>query len=180
MQNIRGWCAVGLALTLGACTAGSVSEHRSVFYAPHLVQYAARDGSFPVVVRGNPTGLTKDAADAAIAELLRLPSWTTPARFAPVGQAQGGLYYVLVFDPARRIASGSAACANAGAMPLASSGGETAVLGVFCQANEALSAALAVGPAVRGADDPELRSLLARVTGRVFAYTFPARQGSVF
>ena len=56
----------------------------------------------------------------------------------------------------------------------------TAVLGVFCQANEALSAALAGGPAVRDPADPALRALLARVTSRVFAYAFPAREGSGF
>ncbi len=60
MRRLQGWCTAGLALLLGGCAAGAISEHRSVFYAPHLVQYAARDGLFPVVVRGNPTGLAKD------------------------------------------------------------------------------------------------------------------------
>ena len=179
MRRLHGWCAAGLALVLGGCAAGSVSEHRSVFYAPHLVQYAARDGDFPVIIRGNPTGLPKEAADTAIADLLRLPSWSSAARFVPVADA-AGLYFVLVFNPARRAATGSAACGNSGTVAIAARAGETAILGAFCQANEALSAALAVGPAIRGADDPGLRDLLARVTGRVFAYSYPAREGSVF
>ena len=178
-RHVQGWCAVGLALVLGACAGGTVSEHRSVFYAPHLVQYAAQEGTFPVIIRGNPTALPKEAADAAIADLLRLPAWTGPARFVPVSDP-AGLYLVVVFDPARRVASGRAACADAAAVPLASTPTDTAVLGVFCQANEALSAALAVGPAVRDPADPALRGLLARVTSRVFAYAFPARESSRF
>ena len=179
MREPRGWWAVGLTLLLGACGAGRVLETRSVFYGPHLVQYAARDGTMPVVIRGNPLGSTDEAAGAAVARLLRLPAWSAPTRFTPVREASG-LYFMLVFDAARRITTGSAACADAGAMPLATVAGETAVLGVFCQANEALSAALAVGPTPRGANDPELRRLLRQVTGRVFAYAFPGRQRRFF
>ncbi len=123
---------------------------------------------------------TKEATDAAIADLLRLPSWANAAHFTPLLGEPAGLYYVIVFDPAQRLASGSTACADPGTVPIAATAGETAVLGVFCQANESLSAAFGVGPAVRGVDDPGLRELLARVTGRVFAYSFPAREGSVF
>ena len=178
-RHVHGLCGLGLALMLGACAGSADREHRSPFYAPHLVQYAARDGAFPVIVRGNPTPLPKAAADAAIAALLELPAWSARARFVPLTDPRG-LYFVVVFDPARRAASGSAACADAATVPLATVPGETAVLGVFCQANEALSAALAVGPAARDLADPALRALLARVTSRVFAFTIPAREGSVF
>ena len=132
----------------------------------------------PVIIHGNPLGSTDAAADAAIAGLLRLPAWLAATRFTPVREA-GGLYFVLVFDPARRVTTGSEACADARAMPLATVAGETAVLGVFCQANEALSAALAVGATAR-ADDPAFRGLLGQVTGRVFAYAFPGRQRRFF
>ena len=179
MRQIQGWCAVGFALALGGCAVAADREQRSVFYAPHLVQYAAREGTFPVIIRGNPFGSADAAADAAIAELLRLPSWSTPARFVPVSDGTG-LHFVLVFDPAHRGTSGGAVGRDSSAVPLAAVAGETAVLGVFCQTNEALSVAVSVGPAVRGADDPVLRDLFDRVTGRVFAHVYPARQGSVF
>ena len=179
MKETRGWWAVGLTQLLSACGAGVVLETRSVFYAPHLVQYAARDGSMAVLIHGNPLGTTDEAADAAVAGLLRLPAWSAATRFTPAREASG-LYFVLVFDPARRITTGSAACADPGAIPRATVAGETAVLGVFCQANEALSAALAVGPTARGATDPEFRQLLRQVTSRVFAYAFPGRQRRFF
>ena len=75
-----------------------------------------------------------------------------------------GLHFVLVFDPAHRGTSGGAVGRDSSAVPLPAVAGETAVLGVFCQTNEALSVAVSVGPAVRGADDPVLRDLLDRVT----------------
>ena len=181
MRKTASSWVVGFALLLGACGAGAgvVLEHRSVFYAPHLVQYAARDGSFPVIIRGNPLGPADESADAAVAGLLRLPAWSAPTRFTPAGE-RGGLYFVLVFDPARRLADGRAACADPDSVARSTVAGETAVLGVFCQANEALSAALAIGPAPQGADDPAFRRLLGQVTGRVFAYYFPGRQRRFF
>jgi hypothetical protein len=142
--------------------------------SPHLVQSAARDGTIPVVIHGNPLGFTKEAADAAIAARLWLPAWSSRVRIVPASDA-GGLRFVLVFDPARRTAGDSAACADGFALPLVTVAGETAVLGVFCQANEVLSGAVAVGPAVGGAADPVLGDLLAHVTGRVFAFMFPGR-----
>jgi len=134
-----------------------------------------RDGSFSVVIQGNPLALPKSESDQVIAWRLRLPAWTFGARFVPVDDAASRrvLRLVLVFDPASRRLGGNAACADAGAVPTASEASSLALLAVFCNANTALSQTIVSGRRSTGADNPQLVQLLNRATRAVFAYDQP-------
>ncbi len=176
-------CLAGLIL-LEACAGDPLNvfappdrESRSPFYAPHLVQYVAREGTFPVVIHGNPLAVPKAHADAAIAEHLRLPAWTSGARFVTVADqvSRQSLRLVVIFDPAGRRLRGNSACAAPSTIPMAPTGKTIAMLALFCNANEALSEALAIGPTPRDAADPRLQDVLDRVTRVVFAYDYPNR-----
>ena len=182
MRRVGLWVAV--LLVLGACTEGpglilgaAERAQRSPFYGPHLVQYVARDGTFPVVIQGNPLALPKSEAEQAIAQRLRLPAWTSGARFVPVEDAASrrALRLVLVFDPAGRRLDGNAACADPSAVPTGSEANSLALLAVFCNANEALSQTIVSGRWPTGADHSRLSELLDRATRAVCAYRYPGR-----
>ena len=187
MRRVGLWVAI--LFVLGGCAEGDPASflgslstqdraQRSPFYGPHLVQYVAREGSFPVVIQGNPLALPKSEADQVIARSLRLPAWTSGARFVPVEDAASrrDLRLVLVFDPAIRRLGGNAACADAGAVPTASEASSLALLAVFCNANEALSQTIVSGRRPTGADNSQLAELLNRATRAVFAYDHPGRR----
>ena len=130
-----------------------------------------------MVIHGNPLAVPKAQADAAIAEHLRLPAWTSGARFVTVADqvSRQSLRLVVIFDPAGRRLRGNSACAAPSTMPMAPTGKTIAVVALFCNANEALSEALAIGPTPRDAADPRLQDVLDRVTRVVFAYDYPNR-----
>jgi len=97
--------AVFLAACAGApggTVAGSRGATISPFYAPALVSYVARDGTFPLVVRGNPFGGVPQARlEQTLHQRMRLPGWAPNARFTanPVAEAGTGLRLVVLFNP---------------------------------------------------------------------------------
>jgi hypothetical protein len=107
---------VAILFVLGDCAEGNPASNlstqdralRSPLYGSHLIQHVARDGSFPVVIQGNLLALPKSEAHQVIARPLRLPVWTTGARFVPVE------------DAASRRLGGNTAYADAGVVRAAS------------------------------------------------------------
>ena len=108
-QMLTGVVAVA-ALGLAACTGVPRVTNVSFdsFYDGSAVTHASSGGAMPLVVRGNPYGVSDDQATAQVAQAMRLPSWFSSAPMAPLPEANGpsGDYrLVLVFNPERGVGS---------------------------------------------------------------------------
>lgn len=162
---------------LAACAAPEfdgepVWELRSIYYGPHLVQYAGRSGRIPVVVHGAPFD---DAG--AVAAALRVPSWAGSRGFvlADATSAASTMRLVVVFAPAIERPRGHQVCAARETIPMQPTSGTLSVLGAFCDRNEALSQAFVAGTRPSTLADPGFRALLDRLTERVLVLKHPGR-----
>ena len=135
-------------LLLAACAgapAGTFSGTRgariSPFYAPALVSYVARNGTFPVVVRGNPFGGVPQAQlEQALHQRMRLPGWAPNARFTadPAAEAGTGLRLVVLFNPAGTVGL-RAVCGDLSGMAYTGPANQMTMRVGFCDGPQSMS-----------------------------------------
>ena len=143
MNVLKISAAAALTLLLAACSTSqpvvSSLPDLSNIYGQYAVTYATLHGPFPTVIHGNPFGIPKAEADAAIMNSLRLPRWFTPAELAqrPTNAKPKGYRLVFLFNPANPIPTSKQACDSLEDIEIAPH--PTRVRAVFCAGKRSLS-----------------------------------------
>jgi hypothetical protein len=176
--------AACLVLVLTSCAGGNTIVVSRVFYDPfyntQFFSYAARKGTVPVQVYGNPFSTQPLNAQTAegIAGTLFSPGWLPRTRFTtrPVPGLTEDVRVVLVFNPVHPAPGGNAACNNPQSLALKPGGGPVRVQAAFCFGDEWLTEAFAEGPPVKGPDDPEFQRLISHLMLSLFPFRNPQRE----
>jgi len=154
MTNSKALLAGAAILLLGACADGNLGAvggaYVSPFYGPSLVSYEARDGRFPIVVRGNPFGGVPTAQlNSAVRQSARMPGWAPRARFVEdqSANADQGLRLVVVMNPAPGVGYREM-CSPLSSIPVEGPGNRMTIRVAFCDGPQAMTdATLTTSPA---------------------------------
>ena len=168
LTSIAAVAALGLAGCAGVPRVTNVSFDS--FYNASAVTHASSGGAMPLVVHGNPYGVSDDQATTQVAQAMRLPSWFSSRPMAPVPEANGpsGDYrLVLVFNPERGVGS-RRICRD-----LNDVGTSTAdnfrVYAVFCAGDQYVSQAfMTVGGPTPQPGTPAFRSVMDPLMDQLF------------
>jgi hypothetical protein len=156
------FAALGLLVILAACTETQGRTTRVfAFYSPSLASYVARDGTFPMVVRGSP--FAAPVAAQAIRDAVAVPRFAGGGRFVENAAAEPGtgLRLVVVFNPADARLGFREMCGDLSGVATAAPNGAIHIRTAFCRANESITDASVRGAAgAVSADDPAFRTLL--------------------
>jgi hypothetical protein len=174
-----------LALVLTSCAGANTIVVSRVFYDPfystQFFRYAAREGTVPVHVYGNPFSAEPLSAQTAerIASTLFTPGWLPYTRFTthPVPALTEDVRVVLVFNPEHPAPGGSAACDKPVSLALKPGSGPIRVQAAFCFGGEWLTEAFAEGPPAKGPDDLEFQRLINQLMPSLFPIRNPEREG---
>jgi hypothetical protein len=188
MSRYRILVAACLALVLTSCAGGNTVIVSRVFYDPFystsFFRYAAREGTLPVQVFGNPFSAEPLDAQTAegIANTLVTPHWLPDTRFTthPKQKPSEDVRVVLVFNPVHPAPGGSAACDKPKSLALEPGGGPVRLQAAFCYGDEWLTEAFAEGPPVKGPDDPEFQRLINNLMFSLFPFRNPERKDDGF
>lgn len=168
--------AFGLAACAGVPRVSNVSFDS--FYDASAVTHASSGGAMPLVVHGNPFGVSDDQATAQVAQAMRLPSWFSSAPMAPVPEANGptGDYrLVLVFNPQRGVGS-RRICREADSIPT-SGADDFRVYAVFCAGEQYVSQAyMTVGGPTPQPGSPAFQSVMDPLMDQLFPLENPDRR----
>lgn len=181
-RNIR--TAAILALVLTSCAGGNTIVVSRVFYDPfystEFFRYAAREGTMPVQVYGNPFSAEPLSIQTTegIASTLFAPGWLPHTRFTsrPAPALTEDVRVVLVFNPVHPAPGGNAACDKPASLALKPGSGPIRVQAAFCFGGEWLTEAFAEGPRARGPDDPEFQRLINQLMPSLFPIRNPERE----
>ena len=170
-----------LAAAAAGCAqigAGTRSEV-SAFYRPSLVNYAAREGTFPMVVHGDPFDLLAGRTAEAARSVTTLPAWAARAALVADADAEEGrgLRLVVIFDPVDPNLTARRVCGDLDEVETNPPSGSVHVLAAFCRAGEWITDASLRSPRPSAPDDPEFRELMDRVI--LVALPFHQRSGAV-
>lgn len=168
--------ALGLAGCAGVPRVSNVSFDS--FYDGSAVTHASSGGAMPLVVRGNPFGVSDDQATAEVAQAMRLPSWFSSRPLAPVPEANaptGDYRLVLVFNPERGVGSGRI-CRDTD--DVRSSGADDfRVYAVFCAGDQYVSqAVMTVGGPTPRPGTPAFRAVMDPLMDQLFPAENPDRR----
>lgn len=167
------------AIALAGCAqvgSGGRSEV-SAFYRPSLVAYVARDGSFPMVVHGDPFGLPARQTANAIRRATTLPAWAGGAEFVSSSDPSG-LRLVVIFDPVNPNLTARSVCGDLREVATGPPSGGLHALPSFCRAREWITNASVRGGRPASPQDPALHEFMSRVVLR--ALPFHDQQGPAF
>lgn len=151
-------------LALAGCAqvgSGGRSEV-SAFYRPSLVTYAARDGTFPMVVHGDPFGLPAEQTGDAVRGVITLPAWAGRAEFVGSGDSSS-LRLVVIFNPANPNLTARAVCGDLGEVATNPPNGGLHALASFCRAGEWITNASVRGSRPDSAHDPAFTEFMDQV-----------------
>lgn len=176
LTSIAAVAALGLAGCAGVPRVTNVSFDS--FYDGSAVTHASSGGAMPLVVRGNPYGVSDDQATAQVAQAMRLPSWFSSRPMAPAPAANGpsGDYrLVLVFNPERGVGS-RRICRDIDDVRT-SGADDFRVYAVFCAGDQYVSQAfMTVGGATPRPGTPAFRAAMDPLMDQLFPAENPDRR----
>ena len=167
------------AIALAGCSqvgSGGRSEV-SAYYRPSLVTYVARDGTFPMVVHGNPYGLPAQQTADAIRGATALPAWAGRAEFVGSGDSSG-LRLVVIFNPVNPNLTARRVCGDLSEVATGPPDGGLHALASFCRAGEWITNASVRGGRAASPQDPALHEFMSQVVLK--ALPFHDQQGPTF
>lgn len=171
----RRWIGAAFGLAVAALAAGCAGvtsteygDYSAAYRVTELI-HAGRNEGVPLMVIGNPFGMSDEEATAATAQQLRVPGWAPQVDFRPRVVGDGGYGVVLAFDPPRRTTPQQVCNAQFGrALDHApEEGGDTRVVAAFCNGG-ALSSTRASFGGARSPEDPRYRELLSQLSVTLF------------
>lgn len=161
------------AMVLAGCAqigSGGRSEI-SPFYRPSLVTYVARDGTFPMVVHGDPFGLPTQQAADAIRAATTLPAWAGQVVFVSADDS-AGLRLVVVFNPVNPNLTARRVCGDLSEVATDPPNGGLHALASFCRAGEWITDASVRGPRPASPHDPAFREFMNQVIFNALPFKF--------
>lgn len=153
------------AMVLAGCAqigSGGRSEV-TAFYRPSLVTFVARDGTFPMVVHGDPFGLPVEQTAAAVRGAATLPAWAGRAEFVNTDESGGGLRLVVVFNPVNPNLTARRVCGNLSEVKTGPPNGGLHALASFCRAGEWITDASVREARPASPQDPAFREFMNQV-----------------
>ena len=161
-MRLKSLAALGFVLVIAACTEIRGGSTRvSAFYSPSLASYTARDGTFPMVVRGSP--FAAPVSGQTIRDAVAVPGFAGGGRFVENTGAEtgSGLRLVIVFNPTDERLGFREMCGDLRAVATAAANAAIHIRSAFCQNNESITDASVRGAAgAASAADPAFRTLL--------------------
>ena len=167
------------AIALAGCAqvgSGGRSEV-SAYYRPSLVNYVARDGTFPMVVHGDPFGLPARQTADTIRGATTLPAWAGRAELVNSGDPSG-LRLVVIFNPVDPNLTARSVCGDLSEVATGPPNGGLHALASFCRAGEWITNASVRGTRPESPQDPALHEFMSQVVLK--ALPFHDQQGPTF
>ncbi len=163
--------ATAALLLIAAATAGCAQlgagarSEVSPFYRPSLVNYVAREGTFPLVVHGDPFDLPAGRTAEAVRGATTLPAWAQRAALVADRDAEEGrgLRLVIIFDPVDPNLTARRVCGNLDEVETNPPSGGLHVLAAFCRAGEWITDASLRGARPASPEDSAFRKFMDRV-----------------
>ena len=169
------------AMALAGCAqlgSGGRSEV-TAFYRPSLVTYVARNGTFPMVVHGDPFGLPAEQTADAVRGASTLPAWGGHAAFVRTGDP-GGLRLVVVFNPVDPNLPARRLCGDLSELATEPPNGGLHVLASFCRAGEWITDASVRGSRPASPQDPAFREFMNQVIINALPFRFQSGPSFAF
>lgn len=143
----------------------------TAFFRPSLVTYAARNGTFPMVVHGDPFGLPAEQTGDAVRGATTLPAWAGRAAFVSPGEP-GGLRLVVVFNPVNPNLTARRVCGDLNEVATDPPNGGLHALASFCRAGEWITDASVRGSRPPSPQDPAFREFMDQVIFNALPFHF--------
>ena len=162
------------AMALAGCAqigSGGRSEV-TAFYRPSLVTYVAREGTFPMVVHGDPFGLPVEQTADAVRGAVTLPAWAGRAEFVNTDDSGSGLRLVVVFNPVNPNLTARRVCGNLSEVKTGPPNGGLHALASFCRAGEWITDASVRGARPASPQDPAFREFMNQVIFNALPFKF--------
>ncbi len=164
-----------IATALAACASGSnrltYTDYKA-FYSPYLVNYVAREGSFPLEMYGQPFGAS---GNTEIANVISLPAYYRNTPFKEISGQQDDVNgrLVLLMDP-MKLANSNVPCAKPNNIKLASSQSEQLIIqATFCYQDEMVSQTVLTMDRPASVTDPSFRLAMNHMTETLFRSELP-------